>query len=113
MKLDLQKKRALITGSNVEIGKAIAETLAKEGAAVVIHGLEKDRVTSVTKDIEQDGGKAFVFTGDLGTDEGAAYIAKQAQESLGGVDILILTVRLNLKRANKKTSQVGSYTTRK
>lgn len=70
MKLELQGKRALITGSNVGIGKAIAKTLAGEGVAVVVHGLEKDRVTHVTEKIKQDGGKAFGFVGDLSTDEG-------------------------------------------
>lgn len=89
MKLELDGKRALITGSNVGIGEAIAKTLARESAAVVVHGLEEDKVTHITKKIEKDGGKAFGFVGDLSTDEGAAYIANQAQESLGGVDIFI------------------------
>ena len=89
MKLDLQGKRALITGSNVGIGKAIALTLASEGAAVVVHGLEEDKVIQVVKKIERDGGKAFGFVGDLSTDEGAANIAQQALESLSGIDILI------------------------
>ena len=89
MKLNLDGKRALITGSNVGIGKAIALTLANESAAVVVHGLEEDKVNRVTNEIKQDGGKAFGFVGDLSTDEGAAYIANKTQESLGGVDILI------------------------
>lgn len=89
MKLNLDGKRALITGSNVGIGKAIAKTLAEEDAVVVVHGLEKDKVTRVTEEIKQDGGKAFGFVSDLSTDEGATDLAKQAQESLSGVDILI------------------------
>lgn len=89
MRLNLEGKRALITGSNVGIGKAIAFTLAREGAAVIVHGLEKDKVVDVIKEIKHEGGKAFGFAGDLSTDEGAAYVARQAQESLGGVDILI------------------------
>ena len=89
MKLNLKGKKALVTGSNVGIGKAIALTLAEEGAAVVVHGLEKDKVIDVAKEIEQDGGKAFGFVGDLSTDKGAANLVKQAQESLGGIDILI------------------------
>ncbi len=89
MKLNLEGKRALITGSNVGIGKAIALTLASEGAAVVVQGLEEDKVIQVVKKIERDGGKAFGFVGDLSTDEGAANIAQQALEFLSGIDILI------------------------
>ncbi len=89
MKLELDGKRALITGSNVGIGKAIAKILASEGVAVVIHGLEEDKVTRVTQEIEKDCGKAFGIVGDLSTDEGAASVANQAKESLGSVDILI------------------------
>ena len=87
MKLNLEGKRALVTGSNVGIGKAISKILAKEGAAVVVHGLEKDKVINVTQEIEQDGGKAFGFVGDLSTDEGAANLVKQAQDS-GSIPLL-------------------------
>ncbi|WP_019506757.1 SDR family NAD(P)-dependent oxidoreductase [Pleurocapsa sp. PCC 7319] len=64
MKLNLQEKRALITGSNVGIGQAIAKTLAEEGVAVVIHGLKEDKVTHVTEKIRQNGGKAFGIKSD-------------------------------------------------
>ena len=89
MKLELNGKRALITGSNVGIGEAISKTLAIEGVSVAVHGLDKDKAIRVTREIEEEGGKAFGVVGDLSTDGGAAYIARQALESLGNIDILI------------------------
>lgn len=53
MNLDLLGKRALITGSSAGLGEATARLLAAEGAAVVIHGRNKDRVEAVAASIRE------------------------------------------------------------
>ena len=88
MNLDLLGKRALITGSSSGLGEAIARMLAAEGAAVVIHGRNKDRVEAVAAAIREAGGTADTALGDLSTDEAAADVALQATLA-GGVDILV------------------------
>lgn len=89
MDLQLNGKRALITGSSSGIGKEIAKTLAREGATVVVHGRNEERAKGVADEIKNDGEKAFVAIGDLSTDENAKQVAEQALAATGGIDILI------------------------
>ncbi|MFI8203506.1 SDR family NAD(P)-dependent oxidoreductase [Streptomyces sp. NPDC085937] len=88
MDLNLKNKRALVTGSSAGLGAATAKLLAAEGAAVVIHGRDTDRVRSVVDEIQAAGGAATAALGDLATDEGAAEVARAAQAD-GPVDILV------------------------
>lgn len=89
MDLDLQGKRALVTGSSSGIGEAIAKTLAKEGAIVAIHGRNAERVKWVIDNIQAEGGKTVKTLGDLSTIEGTTAVIDQTLRGLGGIDILI------------------------
>jgi 3-oxoacyl-[acyl-carrier protein] reductase len=89
MELHLEGKRALVTGSSSGIGVAIAEMLAAEGAAVVVHGRDVGRAEAVAARIRASGGRCGVACGDLTTDEGAADIASAARAAFDGVDILV------------------------
>ncbi|MER7739660.1 SDR family NAD(P)-dependent oxidoreductase [Streptomyces sp. NPDC096538] len=88
MDLNLKNKRALVTGSSAGLGAATVKLLAAEGAAVVIHGRDADRVRGVVDGIHAAGGAATAALGDLATDEGAAEVARAAQAD-GPVDILV------------------------
>jgi 3-oxoacyl-[acyl-carrier protein] reductase len=86
MDLKLTGRRALVTGSSSGIGEAIAGMLAQEGAAVVVHGRNRERADKVASEIKAAG----VAIGDLSTDEGAAAVHDSARAALGGnVEILI------------------------
>lgn len=90
MDLQLQGKRALVTGSSTGIGEGIAKVLAQEGALVAVHGRDEERTNGVAEEIVAKGGKAFAVTGDLATaDEDALQVANKAVTALGDVDILI------------------------
>ena len=89
MELQLQDKRALITGSTSGIGKTIAKTLSAEGVAVVIQGRNKTKALQVVDEITQAGGKAAIALGDLATDDGAADVGCQAVNAYDGIDILV------------------------
>lgn len=89
MDLQLQGKRALITGSSSGIGAAIAKTLATEGAFVVINGRNQERANQVMNEIIQNGGKAAVAIGDLSEDEPAKQVAEAATQVFGDIDILV------------------------
>lgn len=89
MDLELQGKRALITGSSSGIGEAIAKMLAREGATVIVHGRSETRTQHVCDAIIAEGGKSYAVTTDL-TDDGAAEVlAKFVEKEIGGVDVLV------------------------
>src|SRR5947207_4307483 len=85
----LQERVALVTGAGKNIGRAIALTLARDGAAVLVNGRsDRDAVAAVVREIEAAGGKAQAAMGDISDPAVAPRLAKQA-EALGGVDILV------------------------
>lgn len=86
MDLQLKGRRALVTGSSSGIGEAIARMLAEEGAAVVVHGRDRERAEQVASNI----GAAGVAIGSLSTDEGAETVHAEARGAIGGnIEILI------------------------
>ncbi|MFD2641009.1 SDR family NAD(P)-dependent oxidoreductase [Pseudomonas japonica] len=89
MDLQLAGKRALVTGSNSGIGRAIALTLAAEGVEVVVHGRRRPESEAVVSAIREAGGKAALACGDLVSDEQARDVAEVALAAFGGIDILV------------------------
>ncbi|MFE6946457.1 SDR family NAD(P)-dependent oxidoreductase [Streptomyces chartreusis] len=91
MHLQLNGKRALVTGSTSGLGETLVKALAAEGASVVVHGRDETRALAVAKSVRDAGGTADVAIGDLGTDEGADAV-HAAAVSRGPVDILVNNV---------------------
>jgi len=87
MDLQLQGKRALVTGSTAGIGFAIAHGLAKEGAAVIINGRTEKRVEQALTALKKAGvsGRIEGLAADLGTAEGT----RTAIERFPELDILV------------------------
>src|SRR5882757_8239234 len=87
MNLQLAGKSALVTGSTAGIGFAIARTLAREEASVVITGRTQNRVNAAVKTIQQEMGDTRVsgIAADLATTEGSA----KCIEAVPTVDILV------------------------
>ena len=90
MSLPLQGKVALVTGAGKNIGRCIALTLARDGAAVLINGRsDKTAVDAVVAEIKAAGGKAMAAMGDVSDPAVALRLADEAQKAFGGVDILV------------------------
>ncbi|MFC7911007.1 SDR family NAD(P)-dependent oxidoreductase [Streptomyces nigra] len=87
----LRNRTALITGSTSNIGQAIAEAFAAQGAHVVVSGRNRERGTRVVAGIRADGGRADFIEADLdGSAEASRELAERAREALGGrIDILV------------------------
>ncbi|MEU0642917.1 SDR family NAD(P)-dependent oxidoreductase [Streptomyces umbrinus] len=87
----LRNKTALVTGSTSNIGQAIAEAFAAEGAHVIVSGRNRERGTRVVEGIRAFGGRADFLVADLdGSKEASQGLADRARETLGGrIDILV------------------------
>lgn len=87
MDLQLDGKRALVSGSTAGIGYAIAEALAKEGANVIVNGRTQPRVDQALASLTKAGVRGNVegLPADLGTVAGVAAAIKKFPE----VDILV------------------------
>lgn len=89
MDLKLHGKIALVTGSSSGIGESIARTLAREGAAVVVHGRSAERTNRVAGEIKEQGGTAFAVVGDLTDEPGPNNVVRKALQAAGHIDILV------------------------
>src|SRR5260370_7119162 len=89
MDLELQGKRALVTGSSSGIGAGIARVLSREGALAVVRGRNRERANQVAQEISKDGSRVQVAIGDLADDAQARAVAEAADAAFGGIDILI------------------------
>jgi NAD(P)-dependent dehydrogenase (short-subunit alcohol dehydrogenase family) len=77
MNLQLEGKRALVSGSTAGIGYAIAEALAREGAAVVVNGRSQPSLDEACTRLRHDtAGHIAGFAGDLGTAAAADALAR-------------------------------------
>lgn len=90
MDLGLKDKRALITGANRGTGSVIAETLAREGAVVFVHGPELDGAQhALAERFQSNGLQACAVSGELTSDAGADRVWAELARSGAGVDILV------------------------
>jgi NAD(P)-dependent dehydrogenase (short-subunit alcohol dehydrogenase family) len=86
----LEGKKAVITGGDSGIGRAVAIAYAREGADILIAYLdEHDDAEEVKALIEKEGRKAALVAGDLRNPEHCRSVIKRAVDVLGGIDILV------------------------
>jgi NAD(P)-dependent dehydrogenase (short-subunit alcohol dehydrogenase family) len=86
----LQGKKAIITGGDSGIGRAVAIAFAREGADIVISYLNEDRDARETERHVKDAGrKAVLVPGDLKQPDHCRAVIAKAISELGGIDILV------------------------
>ena len=86
----LKGLKAVITGGDSGIGRAVAIAYAREGADVLIAYLsEDDDAYDVKALVEKEGRKAIVVAGDIRDPQHCKALVKRAVDELGGVNILV------------------------
>jgi NAD(P)-dependent dehydrogenase (short-subunit alcohol dehydrogenase family) len=104
----LTNRKALITGGDSGIGRAVAIAYAREGADVAISYLPSEEADAqdVIALIEKAGRKAIALPGDITDEQFCRQLVTDAVEALGGLDILV-------NNAGKQETQpsIGDITT--
>ncbi|GIQ75561.1 hypothetical protein BraRD5C2_40020 [Bradyrhizobium sp. RD5-C2] len=86
----LQGKRAIVTGGDSGIGRAVAIAFAREGADLLIAYLdEHEDAKEVAAFVEAEGRKVVLVDGDIRSADHCRKIVDRAVRELGGVDILV------------------------
>ena len=86
----LTGKRAIITGGDSGIGRAVAIAFAREGADVLISYLnEHEDARDVARYVEDAGRRCVLVPGDLSDAAHCRAVVDRAVEEFGGIDILV------------------------
>src|SRR5581483_12084546 len=89
MDLQLDGKRALVTGASRGIGAATARALAGEGVVVAVAGRNLTDAEAVATSIDPEGAQAFPVTAELTDDSAVARLVYEVRDRIGGIDILV------------------------
>lgn len=87
--IDLGGQVAIVTGGGRGIGRAIAQGLARAGAAVAVIARTADQLDGTVALIEEAGGRAAAFPADVTDQQAIEGVVAQMEERLGPVDLLV------------------------
>lgn len=97
----VEGKVVLLTGASSGIGAEVAHKLAAAGATVLLVARTREKLEVIAEDIRQQGGKAFVYDGNLAVMEDCDRVCQQALTDHGRVDILINNAGRSIRRSIK------------
>ncbi|MBF6620037.1 MAG: SDR family oxidoreductase [Patulibacter sp.] len=110
----LQGRRALVTGADSGIGRAVAIAFAREGADVALSYLpeEEPDAQEVVALIEQAGRRAIPLPGDIKDEAFCERLVAAAAEALGGLDLLVNNAgkQVHVERLEDVTSEQFDHT---
>lgn len=82
-------RTVIVTGAGAGLGRAYAQALAAEGAAVLVNDINRDAAQAVVDDIVKAGGSAAANGDDITAMDGAARIVQQAVDTFGDVHAVV------------------------
>ena len=86
---DLSGRRALVTGSSQGLGLAMARGLAQAGAAVVLNGRDKQKLTAAAEALAAEGAQVATAAFDVTDGEAAMREVAEIEAKFAPIDILI------------------------
>jgi NAD(P)-dependent dehydrogenase (short-subunit alcohol dehydrogenase family) len=102
----LDGRRALVTGGNRGLGRAIAEALAEAGADVALASRSLDSCRTAAGEIAASTGrKTAAFAADLTRSEDVSHLVSEVEAGLGAVDVLVNNAGVNIRGASEELSE--------
>jgi glucose 1-dehydrogenase len=93
----LAGQKALVTGANTGIGKAIALALGKAGADVAVNYLHDDKAAlAVVAEIQAGGARAFAHRADVGSEPDVTAMYEAVLREFGTLDILVANAGIQM-----------------
>jgi len=92
-----KNKTAIVTGSGMGIGKAIALELCKEGANVVLNGRNAERLEKTHQEFLQKGYSAIAVRADVTKSLECDTIIQKAIDTYGNIDILVTNAGIGMR----------------
>jgi 3-oxoacyl-[acyl-carrier protein] reductase len=94
--MDLQGKRALVTGGSMGIGKATVLTLSRYGADVAFtYRKHEAEARAIASEVEKMGRKALAIRADVGSFGDAQATVDRVKDEWGGLDALVNNAGVN------------------
>jgi acetoacetyl-CoA reductase len=101
----LEEQVAIVTGASRGIGKACAEELAREGAAIVVNYFTNEEAAdALVGEIVSHGGRAIAVRAGVGHPDDCKELIEKTIETYGRIDILINNAGVNRDRTLKRLS---------
>jgi len=107
--MEIVGKVAVITGGASGIGRATAERLVHEGAAVVVADLDESLGAETIKALEAKGGRAAFVKADITNEADSARMLQTAVDRFGRLDILYNNAGIGLGRSNFQSVDVARW----
>lgn len=85
----MEDRVVLIVGGSGGIGSACGRKFAEEGARVVLAARDRGKAEEVAKEINADGGEAYVIGVDVTDLASVSKMAREVTEDLGSIDVLV------------------------
>lgn len=110
MNVNLDGKRALVTGGNSGIGESIALALAEAGAKVgVNYVVHPEAAEKIVQEIQARQGQAAAFLADVSDPNAVGRMFEQLDHAWGGVDILVNNAGIDGPRAPGWEADLGAW----
>lgn len=109
--LKLSGRRALITGGDSGIGRAVAIAFAREGADVAITHLpeEDEDAADTLRWVSETGAKSLALPGDLRDEQFCTDIVDRTVAEFGGLDILVLNAAYQRDRPSLEELETSEF----
>jgi len=88
--MNFSNKVILIAGASSGMGRALALRLAKEGAHLIVTARRKDRLESLSNEIQQQGGQCLPLAADAQDPDAAAQVVAAGISQFGHIDLAVL-----------------------